>query len=51
MTKEVKSCAIVGVTSAPGPSPTLAVVLDLEQRTVDADEGLAEIAVLAGVGS
>lgn len=47
--KEARNCTVAGVPSGPGPSPPLEVVLDLERRTVDAVEGMADIAALAGV--
>jgi len=40
-----------GVTTAAGPSPTIEVILDLEERTVDVDAGLADMLALAGVGT
>src|SRR5262249_32776245 len=48
--KEARGCTVEGVTTTPGPSPILVVVLDLEQRTVDPEEAFAEMAALAGIG-
>jgi hypothetical protein len=48
--KEARGCTVEGVATAPGPSPTFEVLLDLEQRTVGANEELAELAALAGIG-
>jgi hypothetical protein len=48
--KEARPCTVAGVTTAAGPSPAIEVVLDLERRTLDAEEVANEWAALAGIG-
>jgi hypothetical protein len=49
VTKEPTRCQVAGVEAQPGPSPKIEVTLDLEQRVVEAEEGLQEWQALAGI--